>query len=155
RHRLEAQGIELSQRPLGGLVEMQEPGLRSGEARGGGGLGPVTLTLQRARASRPSGVWKDEDYDVRADGKVIGRIYERGRRRHQPRRPPLAKTKPGSPAPAMGPGTADAGVIVKPPSTNNRRSTLQAIFDAPATKLAEHPPDHPAVRVSSVSVGIL
>ena len=28
------------------------------------------------------------------------------RRRHQPSKPPLAKVKPGSPAPAMGPGTA-------------------------------------------------
>jgi hypothetical protein len=28
------------------------------------------------------------------------------RRRHQPRRPPQAKIRPGSPAPAMGPGTA-------------------------------------------------
>ena len=27
------------------------------------------------------------------------------RRRHQPRRPPLAKIRPGRPAPAMGPGT--------------------------------------------------
>jgi hypothetical protein len=27
------------------------------------------------------------------------------RRRHQPRRPPHAITKPGSPAPAVGPGT--------------------------------------------------
>ena len=27
------------------------------------------------------------------------------RRRHQPRRPPLARINPGSPAPAMGPGT--------------------------------------------------
>jgi hypothetical protein len=26
------------------------------------------------------------------------------RRRHQPRRPPLAKIRPGRPAPAMGPG---------------------------------------------------
>jgi hypothetical protein len=26
------------------------------------------------------------------------------RRRHQPRRPPLANIRPGSPAPAMGPG---------------------------------------------------
>ena len=30
------------------------------------------------------------------------------RRRHQPRRPPLAKIRPGRPAPAMGPGTANA-----------------------------------------------
>src|SRR5260370_41340320 len=28
------------------------------------------------------------------------------RRRHHARRPPLAKIRPGSPAPAMGPGTA-------------------------------------------------
>jgi hypothetical protein len=28
------------------------------------------------------------------------------RRRHQPRRPPQAKIRPGSPAPAMGPGTS-------------------------------------------------
>src|SRR5262249_57358204 len=31
------------------------------------------------------------------------------RRRHQPRRPPPAKIRPGSPAPAMGPGTAAGG----------------------------------------------
>jgi hypothetical protein len=34
------------------------------------------LILKRASASRPSGQWQDEDYDVLADGKVIGRIYE-------------------------------------------------------------------------------
>ena len=31
------------------------------------------------------------------------------RRRHQPRRPPLANSRPGSPAPAMGPGTDAIG----------------------------------------------
>jgi hypothetical protein len=31
------------------------------------------------------------------------------RRRHQPRRPPLAKIRPGRPAPAMGPGTEAKG----------------------------------------------
>jgi hypothetical protein len=36
----------------------------------------TTLTLKRANASRPSGQWSDEDYDVLADGKVVGRIYE-------------------------------------------------------------------------------
>src|SRR5262249_40316934 len=36
------------------------------------------------------------------------------RRRHQPRRPPPAKIRPGSPAPTMGPGTA---VNVTGPST--------------------------------------
>jgi len=34
----------------------------------------------------------------------------RRRRRHQPRRPTLAKISPGRPAPAMGPGTALAGI---------------------------------------------
>jgi len=29
------------------------------------------------------------------------------RHRHQPSRPPLAKIRPGNPAPAMGPGTVD------------------------------------------------
>jgi hypothetical protein len=36
---------------------------------------PMTLTLKRARTSRPDGQWSDEDYDVLADGKVVGRIY--------------------------------------------------------------------------------
>jgi hypothetical protein len=31
------------------------------------------------------------------------------RRRHQPRRPPPANIRPGSPAPVMGPGTAGVG----------------------------------------------
>jgi hypothetical protein len=35
---------------------------------------PSSLILKRASASRPSGQWKDEDYDVLADGKVVGRI---------------------------------------------------------------------------------
>jgi hypothetical protein len=30
------------------------------------------LILKRASASGPSGQWKDEDYDVLADGKVVG-----------------------------------------------------------------------------------
>jgi hypothetical protein len=32
------------------------------------------LILKRASASRSSGEWKHEDYDVIADGKVVGRI---------------------------------------------------------------------------------
>ena len=36
-------------------------------------------------------------------GRDVQAIFRR--RRHQPRRPPLAKIRPGSPAPAMGPGT--------------------------------------------------
>jgi hypothetical protein len=33
------------------------------------------LVLKRATASRPSGEWSDEDYDVLADGVVVGRIF--------------------------------------------------------------------------------
>jgi hypothetical protein len=38
------------------------------------------LILTRAKLSRPSGQWQDEDYDVLANGKVIGRILEEGSR---------------------------------------------------------------------------
>jgi len=33
----------------------------------------TALILKRAIARRPSGEWKDEDYDVLADGAVVGR----------------------------------------------------------------------------------
>jgi hypothetical protein len=33
------------------------------------------LILKRASASRSSGEWKDDDYDVLADGVVVGRIF--------------------------------------------------------------------------------
>jgi hypothetical protein len=38
------------------------------------------LILKRAKFSRPSGQWPDDDYDVLADGEVIGRILEEGSR---------------------------------------------------------------------------
>jgi len=51
------------------------PAAPGDEARGGRGLPPVTsLLLKRASASRPSGEWSDNDYDVLADGVVVGRI---------------------------------------------------------------------------------
>jgi hypothetical protein len=34
------------------------------------------LILKRASVSRPSGEWKDDDYDVLSDGKVVGRIFK-------------------------------------------------------------------------------
>jgi hypothetical protein len=34
------------------------------------------LVLKRASASRPSGEWSDDDFDVLADGVVVGRIME-------------------------------------------------------------------------------
>jgi hypothetical protein len=33
------------------------------------------LTLKRASASRPSGEWDDDDYDVLTDGAIVGRIF--------------------------------------------------------------------------------
>ena len=32
------------------------------------------LTLKRANATRPSGQWRHDDYDVICDGAVVGRI---------------------------------------------------------------------------------
>jgi hypothetical protein len=40
----------------------------------------TVLIRKRGKLTRPSGQWQDEDYDVLADGKVIGRI-----RMHRPR----------------------------------------------------------------------
>jgi hypothetical protein len=34
------------------------------------------LILKRASASRPSGEWNDDDYDVLADGVIVGRIFK-------------------------------------------------------------------------------
>jgi hypothetical protein len=34
-----------------------------------------SLILKRASTSRPSGEWNDDDYDVLADGAVVGRIF--------------------------------------------------------------------------------
>jgi hypothetical protein len=33
------------------------------------------LILKRASVSRPSGKWNDDDYDVLANGVVVGRIF--------------------------------------------------------------------------------
>jgi hypothetical protein len=35
-----------------------------------------SLILKRASASRPSGEWNDDDYDVLANGEVVGRIFK-------------------------------------------------------------------------------
>ena len=36
----------------------------------------TSLMLKRASASRPSGVWNDDDFNVVADGVVVGRIFK-------------------------------------------------------------------------------
>jgi hypothetical protein len=38
--------------------------------------GQDVLILKRASASRPSGQWNDEDFDVLADGVVVGHIFQ-------------------------------------------------------------------------------
>ena len=65
----------LSLRSLSRLAQDEEPRLRGSEAGGGRGLGQ-TLILKRASASRSSGEWSDDDYDVLADGVVVGRIMK-------------------------------------------------------------------------------
>jgi hypothetical protein len=45
------------------------------------------LILKRASASRPSGEWNDDDYDVFAEGVVVGRISEAMRYLANVRRP--------------------------------------------------------------------
>jgi len=36
----------------------------------------TVLLLKRASAGRPSGDWNDDDFDVLADGVVVGRILK-------------------------------------------------------------------------------
>ena len=36
----------------------------------------TTLILKRASSSRPSGEWNEDDFDVLADGAVVGRIFK-------------------------------------------------------------------------------
>jgi hypothetical protein len=38
------------------------------------------VILKRASVSRPSGQWRDDDYDVLAEGEVVGRIFNALRR---------------------------------------------------------------------------
>jgi hypothetical protein len=37
---------------------------------------PAQLLLKRASASRPSGNWNDDDFDVLCDGLVVGRLFK-------------------------------------------------------------------------------
>jgi hypothetical protein len=51
------------------------------------------LVLKRASASRPSGEWNDDDYDVLADGVVVGRIMKAAASCHGCGRSPLGTTR--------------------------------------------------------------
>jgi hypothetical protein len=46
--------------------------------------GTTNLILKRASASRPSGAWNDDDFDVLADGGVVGRICTATKPRARP-----------------------------------------------------------------------
>jgi hypothetical protein len=36
----------------------------------------IQFILKHASATRPSGEWNDDDYDVLADGTIVGRIFK-------------------------------------------------------------------------------
>jgi hypothetical protein len=68
------------------LAQDEERRSTGSEAGKGRGLGQRTmamieagrevLILKRASASRSSGHWSDDDYDVLCDGAVVGRIFK-------------------------------------------------------------------------------
>src|SRR5262245_54040967 len=98
----------------------------------------TSLILKRAKFSRPSGEWKDEDYDVLADGKVVGRIYDQGSA-GTPRgmrwfwsitptivlTPEQMSTRTGADSPPMNRGRAPRGPRTNPylPSTKSENTT--------------------------------
>jgi len=49
---------------------------RKSQRNEGGTWTRTTLVLKRASASRPSGEWNDDDFDVLADSVVVGRIFK-------------------------------------------------------------------------------
>jgi hypothetical protein len=66
-YRQQAGRLALCLRPFAALDQEQEPKAPGGEAGGGRGLAPLTsLTLKRASASQPSGVWNE----------VVGRVFK-------------------------------------------------------------------------------
>jgi hypothetical protein len=50
--------------------------LRSNQGWHGAVMDKDYLLLKRASASRPSGQWNDDDFDVLANGVVVGRIFK-------------------------------------------------------------------------------
>lgn len=55
------------------------------------GAHPLTLILKRASASRPSGEWNDDDYDVLADRSALTSTKRRPRRKVGPSQRPLSR----------------------------------------------------------------
>ena len=71
------------------------------------------------------------------------------RRRHQPRMPPLAKIRPGSPAPAMGPGTGDVPLATSEIFCANVLAILPSELNSAAPKVKTPVPVRPGVTVTS------
>jgi hypothetical protein len=69
-----------------------------------------SLVLKRANASRPSGQWSDEDYDVLADGQVVGRILQENT----------------SGAPKLRWGWSITAIVPASPATHGTAATLSA-----------------------------
>jgi len=86
RDRLKAPRVALSVGAIARLAEAEEPERTRSEARGRRGLRPremalieaggQVLLLKRAALSRSSGQWSDDDFDVLANGAVVGRIFK-------------------------------------------------------------------------------
>ena len=73
------------------------------------------LILKRASASRSCGEWSDDDYDVRADGVVVGRILKVTRYRRTPRRCRMVRSHAAARRPK--PETAEATEAATPEAT--------------------------------------
>src|SRR5260370_6468310 len=98
-------------------------------------------TLKRASASRPSGEWSDDDYDVLADGVVVGRIMK------------AAAAPEGSPwlwtlafghhedrTPTHGyAATREAGVRSRSLGSRRERERFSPIFGGRSFRLGRHP----------------
>jgi hypothetical protein len=103
------------------------------------------LMLKRASASRPSGEWSDDDYDVLADGIVVGRIMKAAavlralwfppdlpptcRRYHQPRRVELRRHPR---AHADWAAAETEAIAVSPHNYNSTTMSLSATVHAAA-----------------------
>src|SRR5262249_18477325 len=137
------------------------------------------LVLKRAAASRLSGEWSEDDYDVLADGVVVGRIMKSSRsaRRNAmavdaglwpPRRPHADLRLRGDPR------GRDGSVRPRPGGTNSFSSATRweapvgrpgdpvwvgsAGRNRPSLILAHHPsspPSHPQELLSRVSPAII
>jgi hypothetical protein len=98
---------DISCRPVGVVIRTPPDAIKR-EVNSGGVGNPSRNTLRDGPAHSTNWVCHGflPERQARTARKAEDEGYARCRRRHQPRRPSLAKIRPGRPAPAMGPGTA-------------------------------------------------